>query len=268
MLCQPGRCVQRLSTRLRVFHRRGPVRQHRRQRFELFARDDLDVLWHLRQARHAVWPFGEVIALACHGAIELPDAGRVVDGGVNVLPVATKQIVQGLQRALNKLSACIIVRQRNPVEQVRPIAAVRLYRLWPTLARQEVTHLTRPLERIGMFFVASRCIGWPLGVHINGEPPPRCNVRVLGVASRTLLQRVECDVDAFGVRVQRQGLVRKLVRVGEALRDGIRLLTRLCSYPDSAQLNLGTRLRQDSERVQDFISTSGHWAREGDCHFR
>src|SRR5258707_15760534 len=140
----------------------------------------------MKHLGHAVWPFGGVLTFARHGAVQLPDTGRVVDARVYVLPVATKQIVQGLQRTLNKLAARIIIRQRNPVKQVRTIAAVRLNRLWPTLARKEVAYLARTPRRSLVFFVTCCGIGRSFGGNVYGGPPPRSNVRLLGVTSRTL----------------------------------------------------------------------------------
>ncbi|OPX73480.1 MAG: hypothetical protein A4E39_01042 [Methanoregulaceae archaeon PtaB.Bin152] len=122
-----------------------------------------------------------VVPLSRCRAVELPDPGGVEIRRVDAACRVREEQVQHFKAPFHQVTARVIVREIDPVEEVSPVARVREDRgRPPLLVAKKPGDLLGPDECCLVLAISRRDPARPLRVHVNGKPPAAEDVGVSG----------------------------------------------------------------------------------------
>ena len=215
---------------------------------------------------HPMRPIGHVAPLACCCAVDLENAGRVVNGLVNVNAPPGEPLGDRPDCSLHKRPGRLVVGQVHAVENVPAVAAVRKDRLGPAgVLPQPVGTLTRRrLGRVVLGIGRGNATG-PLGIEVEGQPAPPDYVDVTGGGFKVvcrLIRRpcqqggvgfVQDEIDARGLpRVEGHRGLCGFVQVREVAGRGEGLAPPLLRNLQGSNLYHATGNVQQVETPPDF----------------
>ena len=147
------------------------------------------------ELRYAVGTLGSVVALAVDGAVELPDAARVVVDPVNLRTLGVEAEGQRVEDVSHETT--VICWEVNLVQEVVAVATVSDDGICPALSLEVLSNRPHYLPGGFTLILCSRGIGRSCGVDIYGQPPPcrdvviGCGLSLLGHLDDVLSPREE-----------------------------------------------------------------------------
>jgi len=216
----------------------------------------LNVLRHTDDSAGTVRTLLRVSSLVCHGAVQLGDARRIENGGINFRLVRAEPHIQNAEKIRDDLP--VVGTRVNLEQEMIPIPAVCDNRLLEAHRHQLFHHCGRHFARRFLFRLGGADAAWSDRIGIHENPLISGNVVVAGGFSRTLHQMLVLSAGVTGGLHHLQGLIkgsvgksRNLFRNGCAVRFEIAADDRLGI--NAANLNDVLRIVQQSQPFQRDI---------------
>ncbi|KUG15320.1 hypothetical protein ASZ90_015017 [hydrocarbon metagenome] len=134
--------------------------------------------WDREEAGTPVRPFGGVVPLPGHGAVQLPDPGGVVVRSVDRCRIIIEQGREDPEAQLHQIPGPVIVRQLDPVQEVSTVPRVGEDRVRPSHPAQVVGHTGCGVQGSLMLLIGRGDPARPGRVHVHREPSPGQDVGI------------------------------------------------------------------------------------------